>query len=392
MKLRCDGQSPCGSCVKRNLDCNNERTSHPGHAGLDEGTKRHIQPHPDGRLKDTESSPSTAEMYEQPSARGSIKFLLNGGTDSFTEDFRLPPNTDRARGMVWGLQEAARDTFTPNMQGSRSQYNPDVVQSDSAAHQFFHEGFLDIFSGPVDGQKPMEDQYPGQAAYQGSMPTGQGLNLAIPPEQAIYEPERPFAIGLIQSIYARAWALPLNAKAQEEISSNLNFLLTTSRIRKYINLYFEYWQPSCAMVHRPSFDPETASLPLLASIAFMGAMYSTDQREVFVAKAVLDLAELFVFSSHVYSPDIEIAIIFSAAQDPNDEAGDWVTFQNFQAGFIISIVQYWGGTRASRSRVMNSRFGEVIKVRKSNQFGWIRNSCPKARAPSRACQVPASAI
>ena len=24
MKLRCDGQSPCGSCQKRNLECNNE--------------------------------------------------------------------------------------------------------------------------------------------------------------------------------------------------------------------------------------------------------------------------------------------------------------------------------------------------------------------------------
>lgn len=368
MKLRCDGQSPCGSCIKRNLDCNNERTPRPGHAGLDEGRERHTQSHQVDRLKDTESSPSTVEMYEQPSARGSIKFLLNGGTDSFTEHFQLPPSTDRARGMVWhnqtGLQEVAGGTFPHNMQGSRPEYNSGLVQSDPAALQFFQETFLDFFHGPFrDGQKPAENQYTGQVAYQAAMPTGQGPEVPISPGQAIYEPERPFAIALIQSIRARAWAVPLNAEAQEEISNNLNFLLTTSRIRKFVALYFKYWQTHCAMIHIPSFDPETASLPLLASIVFMGAMYSTDQREVYVAKRVLDFAELFVFSSHVYSPDTEVAVIFSGAQPPNDQAEDWMTFQNCQAGFIITIVQYWAGTRASRSRGMENRFSEVIKVR-----------------------------
>lgn len=41
MKLRCDGQSPCGSCVKRNLDCNNERISRPLNM-FDEGMALHV--------------------------------------------------------------------------------------------------------------------------------------------------------------------------------------------------------------------------------------------------------------------------------------------------------------------------------------------------------------
>lgn len=169
-------------------------------------------------------------------------------------------------------------------------------------------------------------------------------------------------MALIQSILARAWTVPLDAKAQEEISTNLNFLLTTARIRKFIALYFRYWQPSCAMIHIPSFDPETVAMPLLASVVFMGAMYSSDQREAYVAKRMLDFAELYIFSSHVFSSESEVATTFSGNRSTDDESSDWAKFQNFQAGFIITVVQYWAGSRASRNRAMENRFSEVVKV------------------------------
>ncbi|KAJ6122086.1 hypothetical protein N7512_004551, partial [Penicillium capsulatum] len=358
MKLRCDGQSPCGSCVKRNLDCNNERTSRLGHSGLDEG-----------------SSPSTSEMYEQPLERGSIKFLLNRGTDSFTEGFRLPPNTVRGLETDWhnqtGFQESTKGTFPRNIQDSRPQYNSGSIPPDPAALQFFQDTFLDFFNGPFgDVPRPMTDQYMGNIAYPTSMPTGQGPDLTIPSGQSIYEAERPFAIALHESILARASNVLSSPDAHAEISTGLKFLLTSSRIRKFVTLYFRYWQPSCAMIHIPSFDPETASLPLLASLAFMGAMYSTDQKEVDGTKRLLDFAELFIFSSPIYSPDTEVAMVFSGVQRATDEAEDWLTFQDLQAGFIMTIVQYWAGNQASRSRVMETRFSEVIK--QSRRLGLVK--------------------
>ncbi|KAJ5298301.1 uncharacterized protein N7443_006421 [Penicillium atrosanguineum] len=306
------------------------------------------------------------KTYEQPSDRGSIKFLLNGGTDSFTEQFRLPPRGDRARGLVYHnkteLEEAATEEVFPFVQNNRQDYTPTLVDSDLSSLQFFQDTFLGFFNGPFgDGQKTAEDPFTGQITYQAAYP-GQGPNLSLSPEQAVFEPERPFAMALIQSILARAWTVPLDAKSQEEISTNLNFLLTTARIRKFISLYFKYWQPSCAMIHIPSFDPETVAIPLLASVVFMGAMYSSDQREVYVAKRVLDFAELYIFSSHVYSPESEIAITFSGNQSSDDESSDWAKFQNFQAGFIIIVVQYWAGCPVSRNRAMENRFSEVVKV------------------------------
>ena len=272
-----------------------------------------------------------------------------------------------------GLEEAAAgEVFPYTVQNNRSDYIPTLVDFDPSSLQFFQNTFLDFFNGPFgDGQKPAEDPFTEQITYEAAIPD-QGPNLSLSPEQPMLEPERPFAMALVQSILARAWTVPLDAKAQEEISSNLNFLLTTARIRKFIALYFKYWQPSCAMIHVPSFDPETVAIPLLASVVFMGAMYSGDQREAYVAKRILDFAELYIFSSQVYSPESEVATNFSGNRSSDDESSDWAKFQNFQAGFIITVVQYWAGSRPSRNRAMENRFSEVVKVAR-------RLSLPKCR-------------
>lgn len=323
-----------------------------------------------------------SEIYAQASERGSIKFLLNGGTDSFTEQFRLPPRSDRTLGLVYhnnnGLKEEAESVFPYNTQGIQETsppYPSNFIDSGPASLQFFQDTFLGCFNGPFgDGQRPLEPSFPGQIAFDAPVAPGPDPQLALAPEQQFFEPERPFAMSLLQSILARAWTVPLDAKSQEEISASLNFLLTTARIRKFVALYFKYWQPSCAMIHVPSFDPETVALPLLAAVVFMGAMYSTDQRETYVAKRVLDFVELFIFSSHIFSAESEVATVFAGQRSPDDETNEWTNFQSFQAGFIITIVQYWAGSRTSCNRVMENRFSEVIKVRLFRLFGlfiWL---------------------
>ncbi|KAJ5919151.1 hypothetical protein N7466_010094 [Penicillium verhagenii] len=360
MKLRCDGQSPCGSCVKRNLDCNNERIGRPQNPGLDEG------------------SPSTrTETYAEQSDRGSIKFLLNGGLDSFTEHFRLPPRNERARNLIFNDQELQEDTngvFQYDVQANRQAYNPALVDPDPNSIQYFPNNFLDFFNMSFGDQKPIEDPYTGHITFPAGIPPVQDHHAAIIPDQNVFEPERPFAMALIQSILARAWTVPLDNKGQEEISSNLNYLLTTARIRKFVSLYFKFWQPSCPMIHIPSFDPEMVSLPLLAAVVFMGAMYSTDQREVYIAKRVLDFAEMFIYSSQVYSAENEIASLFLGNRNTVDEADDWVKFQNFQAGFIMIATQYWAGNQIARSRAMENRFSEVVKVRLIGRIKCINHT------------------
>ncbi|KAJ5502614.1 transcriptional regulator family: Fungal Specific TF [Penicillium fimorum] len=364
MKLRCDGRSPCGSCQKRNLMCNNERTAGPTHIAIEEGsslesTQSQWKPHTNHPEILTKH-----EISKEPSSdRGSIKFLLNGGTDSFTENFRLPPRSLNYHNTN-GLEE---------LQGTEFPYNVDggFIDSDSVPPQFFQDTFLDFFHSPFgDGQKPTENPYHmGELGYESVAPPVQ--HPTIPGDTAIFEPERPFAMALIHSILAQAWQVPLASKAQDEVSANLNFLLTTARIRKYITLYFKYWQPSCAIL-AISFDPEIVPLSLLAAVVFMGAMYSSDQREVYAAKRVLDFAELFVFANDVFSTENEISAMFSGGRC-NDESSDWSWFQKFQAGVIITIVQYWAGSRLSRNRAMENRFSEVVKVARRIELAKVRH-------------------
>ena len=125
------------------------------------------------------------------------------------------------------------------------------------------------------------------------------------------------------------------------------------------------------MIHIPTFDLDAIALPLLAAVTFFGAIYSPDQREAYVAKRLLDFAELFIFSSHIFSPETEVASVFSGIRSVEDEATDWIKFQNFQAGFLITVVQYWAGGRSSKNRAMENRFSEVVKVGLPFSLGYV---------------------
>ncbi|KAF4263496.1 hypothetical protein KXW98_004670 [Aspergillus fumigatus] len=365
------------SCQKRGIECNNERKKQVSNQGTG-----------------SDALAAKREDYEQSSDRGSIKFLLNGGTDSFTQQFLLPPRSDRTRSLEYhnkkSLEDAGSSILGYELKDSRTDYAPTFIESDAATLSFFQDTFIDFFNGPFgDPHKLLDDPYVGQVAYHAVVPPGQDPNLTLTGQQLSYEPERPFATGMIQAILARAWSVPLDAKAQQELSTNLNFLLTTSRIRKFVAMYFKYWQPSCAMLHRTSFDPEIVSLPLLTAVTFMGAMYTNDEREAYIAKRVLDFAELFIFSSEVYASETEISSMFCGNRCLDDESSDWIQFQNFQAGFIIVVVQYWAGSRISRNRVMENRFSEVIKVARRiglmkcrhmphdpmDECSWIQKEC-----------------
>ncbi|KAL4805887.1 hypothetical protein BDV18DRAFT_140102 [Aspergillus unguis] len=377
MKLRCDGQTPCGSCAKRNLECNKERknrTASPG-PGASPGTPSMKQ-----------------EDGERPSDRGSIKFLLNGGTDSFTEDFLLPPRSDRTRGLEYHQQKEKAESsmleFEPT-KADNAHYAPAFVELDPNSLNFFQDTFLDFFNGPFRAMhKNMVDPYAGGMMEFPAVLPDQDPNMAFPGQQP-FEPEKPYAAAMIQAILTRAWSVPIDAKLQEEISTNLTFLLTTARIQKFISLYFKYWHANCTILHAPTFNPDAVSLPLLTSVVFMGAMYTKDERERYAAKRLIDIVELYVFSSDIFSNEYEVAATICGGRSATSDVHDWLQFQNFQAGFLMITLQYWAGGPVSSGRAMESRFSEVVKVaRRLGLVGyhhtpedgldetiWIQNEC-----------------
>ncbi|PWY83419.1 hypothetical protein BO70DRAFT_361536 [Aspergillus heteromorphus CBS 117.55] len=350
------------------MPCNNEHTSVSSSLELDSGL--------------TSAKRESCESSD----RGSIKFLLNGGTDTFTEEFLLPPRRDRFRSFNYqskkGLEEAGRSILQYPMGDDQVDYASACLESDPAAGGFFQEHFLDLFNGPFRDTIRVVDSSYGEAP---------NMTMVVPPvpelfpfaERQTYESE-PFAAALYDAIWTRISLIPLGPQVKEQLTAHLDLLLTPEVIRKFVLMYCRYWQPSCAMVHLASMDLNAVPLPLLAAIAFMGAMYSPDPQETHAAKQLLDFVELFIFSSEAYSADIEVASMFSGFGHFDIISNEWELFQNFQAGFIIVIVQYWSGSRPSRNRAMENRFSEVIKV--ARRLGLHKSR--HVSDPEKARQIP----
>uniref|UniRef100_A0A093XNL6 Transcription factor domain-containing protein n=1 Tax=Talaromyces marneffei PM1 TaxID=1077442 RepID=A0A093XNL6_TALMA len=349
MKLRCDGQSPCSSCVKRNLACNN--------TGKHKNPRVELPPSTENALLKNEELES--------SDRGSISFLLNGGTDSFTERFRLPPRSDRARGTLYHtqkeLEEATSPANTYSLDGATPNLNTGFF-SDFDDLSTFDESFMSFMTGPfAESQKSMVDPYSGTfAAHALLQLPNHDPKVDLADDSSFYETESAFSSALIQAILAKTWTVNMDAKAQQEISSNLHFLLTTRRIHKFVSLYFLYWHINCQLLHPPSFNIEQVTMPLLAAVVFMGAMYSNEEREAYVARRMIDFAELYVFSTDVFSSEHEVSCTFVGRPSTETERKDWTHFQNLQAGYVMVVTQYWAGSKTARNRAMEARFNEVV--------------------------------
>lgn len=302
--------------------------------------------------------------YNHPTDYTSIKSLLNGGADSFTEKFRQPPHDERPLGLLYHSQTALQDEECESIHQHAGSKEPDYalafMDSGLPEFQLFPDTFFD---GHFSVGHPFaENPWNSGITCHALLPElGPGLSLSW--EDTMFKPEPSFVLTLIESISERSRTVLTDDKAREELFTDLTFLLTTARIRKFIALYLKYWHPSCAIVHAPTLDLEAISVPLLASIVFMGAMYTTDLKEAYVAKRMLDFVELYIFSNDIFSPDREIRAIFSGKSCHEDEVDDWIKFQNFQAGLLITVVQYWAGSRVSRDRAIENRFSEVVKVK-----------------------------
>ncbi|KLJ10657.1 hypothetical protein EMPG_13964 [Blastomyces silverae] len=364
MKLRCDGACPCGACLKRNIPC----------------TRQSSRPYDDS---ETRTDSTKSDDFDQTSERGSVKFLLNGGTDSFTEGFHLPTRHDRAQVLSWpdhnhnhnvGNMSQAMNTRAPvNLPNNAHTHHPvSGIESQPVDVAFYNDGFLQFFNGGYNtGPRFQPDETPTSFAHPPATPI-QGLPLTSSTEP-YFQPESPYSTNLIQSILSKSWVLGLDEITSMGIAHELRFLLMTQRIQKFVALYFQNWQNNCPMIHQPTFDPETTAPTLLAAVVLMGATYSENASERLAAKKMFDLIEMFIFSAEVYSHEFEIAQSYKAAHDQVDIKTDWRSFENFQAGYLMFLIQYWGGSRAARNRVIEVRFGEVVRVARQMQLTKCRH-------------------
>lgn len=194
--------------------------------------------------------------------------------------------------------------------------------------------------------------------YAGSVPMN---TLTFPGE---WEPASVQSSAIVQLILEKAMSLQISPQEQADIQQHLNFLFTPSKITKLVNLYFEFWHPHCPIVHQPTFNIDSAPIPLLIAVTLMGAMYSQADREVNTAKVLLDLAELVIYSVDDLTDEFEIRQMLRASTVPTEQTvmSSPMAFSHLNAAYLMVVVQFWAGNMVSRKRAIETRFGVVVKI------------------------------
>ena len=317
MKLKCDGSSPCSSCRRRNIECTN--------------------------LPQNGQSPSPAnpEASEHILDRGSIQFLLNGGTEGWVSRFQFPPTEERA------AFHDSRGT-SEKAQGTLSAYEPFSDMSSLRAD----DPFTSFFSGPFGFLTNVETA--------SSVTTPRSMaNQLTGAEDSSLGSEPPWVISLAQHISKH---IPKDSRHREDLLGNLYFLTTTTRLSRAIDLYFTNWHFNARVISLNNFNPANVSTVLLAAVVIMGALYSPDVLESYAAKALLDFVELSCFDSETFSASAEINEVFEFMRPEQTPEREQRAFEDLQGCYLMVITQHWAGNKVARKRAMEIRFCEVVKV------------------------------
>ncbi|KAK6380286.1 hypothetical protein LTS17_005475 [Exophiala oligosperma] len=371
-KIRCDGGNPCAQCKRKQVTCRQKGSTKENSSST--GTK-----------KASASTPaSVAVAAAAADDRVSIKALLNGGTDTFTRTYNLPPCDDRMQSMQFHQEQVESGETSEINDVKVGDPSPNSIDYSGLFESFMdtNEQYLDFWNGPF-GLVPSPNYADMQLDfYDPSIGPGDMRFGPTPSDSASNPPDHAQYISAVNmAIYNKLWCLALDDKARQELTACLNFLLTPERIPKFISMYFRNWHLNCPMLHKPSFDPAKAQTSLVISIIFVGAMYSKDQSERMAAKKLVDVAELVVFDSEIFSFESEIIKFIQessstpAPSETTEPAADpeWNRFQEVQAGFLMVIAQYWSGARVPKRRALETRLGEVIKVLRKYNYHHARH-------------------
>ncbi|KAE8368572.1 hypothetical protein BDV27DRAFT_40370 [Aspergillus caelatus] len=95
-----------------------------------------------------------------------------------------------------------------------------------------------------------------------------------------------------QSIIELDWS----PSVQESCST----LFAPNNMRRFLGYFWSLWYPNCPIVHRPSFNPQTAPLTLLCVMVIIGACLSPRAGDGLRARMWLDTVEELVFSNEVF--------------------------------------------------------------------------------------------
>lgn len=304
------------------------------------------------------------------SDRISINTLLDTGTDSFTKPCNLP--SQKGHVSDTSNQETAHTGISSEepIESAYAHLSDIYFHEDFAS---FDEAFTSIVNLPGASQNLsfLDPDIGPDVRY--VLP--ENVEVTGTPTQTPCKRVEPTYIeALRECLLSKLNELQIREDRMDVLIRDLKFLLSVDCVERFIALYFDNWHGNCPIIHRPSFSPSAIRTSLLLAVTFFGAMYSRDPREHRSAATLLDIAELAIFSTPPFSSITSIARKLNKLETFPTESDAWEDFEDLQAAYLISTVQYWAGDESGRNRVMESRFSDIVRVSSVSSTRSVGNS------------------
>ncbi|KAF2844023.1 hypothetical protein T440DRAFT_60675 [Plenodomus tracheiphilus IPT5] len=146
-------------------------------------------------------------------------------------------------------------------------------------------------------------------------------------------------------------------------------VFTPDNLESCIRAYFHHFHGHLPIIHRPTFDSETTSLPLLIAVFLFGSMSPTQSHVAVPARRFSDVAEAFIFDQAIF----EHALGGShEALDLHDE------IETLQAALLLLMVQNNTNNLTTRRRIRLQRIPRLVSaVRALRLFEYKRQGFRK---------------
>ncbi|KAJ8065859.1 hypothetical protein OCU04_004963 [Sclerotinia nivalis] len=142
-----------------------------------------------------------------------------------------------------------------------------------------------------------------------------------------------------------------------------NVLLTVPNLVDFTRLYFDHWHPNCPIIHLPTYNLETVSLPLLFAVFLIGAAYSSPRDTASLAVECGTLCEEFVFENY------EVKSILRTEQGFERPT----SLQTVQAAFLVAVLQTWQNGPEARKRMRKKRYSDIVTMARTLGYTSSKN-------------------
>jgi len=142
-------------------------------------------------------------------------------------------------------------------------------------------------------------------------------------------------------------------------------LFSVENLLEARRMYFSAWNVNVPVLHQPSFDLETISLPLLFAFLLVGSTFSEKHQSALNASTLHNLAEEYVFENEEF-----LQILQGPRQHQTIRKK---SIEILQAAYLVSLLQNWKNDIIARRRMRTVRYCQIVSAVRMLGLTSIKN-------------------